>query len=75
MSNYRNLKGPWHLVEYFRYLRFFPDGTALMLTTPEEPKVSVSKLKLKQTRDLNILKGTWIVNASQVLSRFILKME
>ncbi|MEQ2169430.1 hypothetical protein GOODEAATRI_025220, partial [Goodea atripinnis] len=27
----------WHHVEYYRYLRFFPDGCVLMLTTPEDP--------------------------------------
>lgn len=36
---------PWHLVTYYRYLRFFPDGTVLMLTTPDEPHQSVSLLK------------------------------
>lgn len=36
---------PWHLVTYFRYLRFFPDSTALMLTSPDEPVMSVGFLK------------------------------
>lgn len=38
---------PWHLVEYFRYLRFFPDGRVLSLTTPEAPVSSVSLLKTR----------------------------
>lgn len=40
-----NFYQPWHLVEYYRYLRFFSDGTVLFLTSPDEPKIIVSKLK------------------------------
>lgn len=40
-----NFYRPWHLVEYYRYLRFFPDQTVLFLTSPDEPKLTVSKLK------------------------------
>ncbi|CAA9995472.1 unnamed protein product [Nesidiocoris tenuis] len=36
---------PWHLVEYYRYLRFFADGRVLMLTTPEEPVSCVGLLR------------------------------
>jgi F-box protein 9 len=28
---------PWYQVDYYRYLRFFPEGKMLMLTTPDEP--------------------------------------
>lgn len=63
---------PWHLVEYYRFLRFFPDGSVLMLTTPEEPKLSVSKLKQKQTREMTILKGHWSIN-SQLVSIILIK--
>lgn len=45
-----NFYQPWHLVEYYRYLRFFADGSVLFLTSPDEPKLIVSKLK---TRTLN----------------------
>lgn len=40
-SNYR----PVHLVEYFRYFRFFPNGIALMLTSPDEPIACISRMK------------------------------
>lgn len=40
-----NFYQPWHLVEYYRYLRFFADGTVYFLTTPDEPKLIVGKLK------------------------------
>ena len=73
---------PWHLVEYYRYLRFFSDGTVLFLTTPEEPKITVSKLKNRSinlnSNPLNmyynsfhlnehsILKGSWNLALSKV---------
>ncbi|XP_054654271.1 F-box only protein 9 isoform X1 [Dunckerocampus dactyliophorus] len=41
---------PWHHVEFYRYLRFFPDGTVLMLTTPEEPLYVVPGLRTKNIR-------------------------
>ncbi|XP_061766299.1 F-box only protein 9 isoform X1 [Nerophis ophidion] len=41
---------PWHHVEFYRYLRFFPDGTVLMLTTPEEPQYVVSRLRTPNVR-------------------------
>jgi hypothetical protein len=40
-----NFYQPWHLVEYYRYLRFFADGSVYFLTTPDEPKLIVVKLK------------------------------
>lgn len=36
---------PWHLVVYYRYLRFFPDGIVLVLTSAEEPLQCVSQMK------------------------------
>lgn len=34
----------------FRYLRFFPDGQAMMLTTPEDPLVVVPRLRSRNSR-------------------------
>lgn len=48
---------PWHLVEYFRYLRFFPDGLVMMLTTPDDPQSIVSRLRTKHTRIDAVLYG------------------
>ena len=42
-----NFYRPWHVVEYYRYLRFFSNGIALFLTTPEEPKTVVGKLNVR----------------------------
>ncbi|CAH1971756.1 unnamed protein product [Acanthoscelides obtectus] len=41
---------PWHLVTYYRYLRFFPDGSVLVLTTADEPMQSVQLMKQKNAR-------------------------
>ncbi|KAI7805931.1 F-box only protein 9, partial [Triplophysa rosa] len=40
----------WHQVEYYRYLRFFPDGQVIMLTTPEDPLATVPRLRSKNPR-------------------------
>lgn len=34
----------------FRYLRFFPDGQVMMLTTPEDPLITVPRLRSKNSR-------------------------
>ncbi|CAM4725116.1 hypothetical protein PO909_019886 [Leuciscus waleckii] len=47
----------WHQVEYYRYLRFFPDGQAMMLTTPEDPLVVVPRLRSKNSRMDSIMSG------------------
>ena len=36
---------PHHTVEYYRYLRFFPDGSVIALTSAEHPTVMVPRLK------------------------------
>ncbi|XP_021103302.1 F-box only protein 9 isoform X3 [Heterocephalus glaber] len=61
----------WHQVEYYRYncstlsffiflhryIRFFPDGYVMMMTTPEEPQSIVPRLRTKNTRTDAILLG------------------
>ncbi|KAM4607955.1 F-box only protein 9 [Polymixia lowei] len=47
----------WHQVEYYRYLRFFPDGQVMMLTTPEDPMVIVPRLRSRNTRMESVLLG------------------
>lgn len=48
---------PWHLVEYFRYLRFFPEGKVLMLTSTDEAQNCVNLLKYRTPRNPSILIG------------------
>ncbi|XP_018605116.1 F-box only protein 9 isoform X3 [Scleropages formosus] len=47
----------WHQVEYYRYLRFFPDGQVMMLTTPEDPLVTVPRLRSRNCRIDSVLFG------------------
>ncbi|XP_056291926.1 F-box only protein 9 isoform X1 [Pseudoliparis swirei] len=47
----------WHHVEYYRYLRFFPDGHVVMLTTPEDPLIVVPRLRTKNIRMDSVLLG------------------
>ncbi|XP_076831131.1 F-box only protein 9 [Brachyhypopomus gauderio] len=47
----------WHQVDYYRYLRFFPDGQVMMLTTPEEPLATVPRLRSRNSRMESILFG------------------
>ncbi|GAB1866468.1 F-box only protein 9 [Camponotus japonicus] len=48
---------PWHLVEYFRYLRFFPEGRVLMLTSTDEPQNCVNSLRNRVPRNTSVLIG------------------
>ncbi|KAM5326017.1 F-box only protein 9 isoform 3-T3 [Glossophaga mutica] len=47
----------WHQVEYYRYIRFFPDGHVMMLTTPEEPQSIVPRLRTRNARTDAVLLG------------------
>ncbi|XP_055325137.1 F-box only protein 9 [Sitodiplosis mosellana] len=49
---------PVHLVEYYRYIRFFPDGTVLVVTSTDEPSHMVGKLQLGHNRH-DVLKGNY----------------
>ncbi|XP_039750517.1 F-box only protein 9 [Pararge aegeria] len=49
---------PWYLIDYYRYLRFFPEGLVLMWTTAEEPAACVGHLKYRETKNsLGIMSG------------------
>ncbi|XP_046688585.1 LOW QUALITY PROTEIN: F-box only protein 9-like, partial [Homalodisca vitripennis] len=48
---------PWHFVQYFRYLRFFPEGLVLMLTSTEEPTSCLGQLKTRQMRHPAMMVG------------------
>lgn len=71
---------PVQLVEYYRYIRFLPDGTVLMMTSSDEPSQGVTKLKnLHQLRP-DILKGHYrlfgstlsiVVSKQQQQNKFI----
>lgn len=54
-------------VEYFRYLRFFPGGEVLMYTSPEEPKLVVSKLRYANCRLTGIKSGNYTLQGDKVI--------
>lgn len=57
---------PLQLVEYFRLIRFLPNGTILMMTSADELQTSVSKMKnFQQSRE--ILRGRYHYQDSTVL--------
>lgn len=39
------LYSPFHIVEYYRYIRFYPDGRVVHLTSPDHPRLVVGLLK------------------------------
>ncbi|XP_049952574.1 F-box only protein 9 [Schistocerca serialis cubense] len=57
---------PVHLVAYFRYLRFFPGGTVLMLTTADEPPGCVGQLTYRTPRHPQVLSGYYCLSGSCV---------
>ncbi|KAK5650944.1 hypothetical protein RI129_001973 [Pyrocoelia pectoralis] len=57
---------PWHIVAYYRYLRFFPDGMVLMLTSPDEPAVCVGQLKYRAYKNPTILSGHYWLKDDKV---------
>lgn len=59
---------PWQLVEYYRYLRFFPDGIALMLTTPDDPYTSLAKLRSRNPKHSAVLVGHYQLHGSSVIA-------
>ncbi|KAL3889023.1 hypothetical protein ACJMK2_001381, partial [Sinanodonta woodiana] len=61
-----NFYRPWHQVEYFRYVRFFPDGIVLMMTSPEDPQITVPKLKYRTSRCPGLLQGMYRLSEDRV---------
>ncbi|KAH8331137.1 hypothetical protein KR067_012060 [Drosophila pandora] len=50
---------PVQLVEYYRYIRFMPDGKVLMMTTADEPAQGVNRLKQPHNIRPDILRGRY----------------
>jgi len=63
-SSYR----PWQMVHYYRYLRFFPEGVLLMLTSAEEPAASVGQLLQRPPRPGNAVTGHWRLQGDRVVA-------
>ena len=60
---------PVQIVEYFRLIRFFADGTLLMMTSADELQVSVNRLKTPKLamQSREILKGNYHYQDNHVL--------
>ena len=60
---------PVQIVEYFRLLRFLPDGTLMMMTSADELQTSVGKLRNVQSamQSREVLKGEYHYQDSTVL--------
>lgn len=63
-ANYR----PCYIVKYYRYLRFFPDGVVLMLTTPDDPYQSLYKLRHRKSKFPNVMYGRYKLVGSTVIA-------
>lgn len=64
---------PFHVIRYYRYLRFFPDKRVLILTTNEEPDKIIpifrSALHSKQfSPELSILEGTYEFSSAKQIN-------
>ncbi|XP_064597045.1 F-box only protein 9-like [Liolophura sinensis] len=64
--NVDNLYRAWHTVEYYRYLRFFPEGTILMITSPEDPVKILHKLKHRGGKPQGLLRGVYRMTDNKV---------
>lgn len=59
---------PWHLVEYFRYIRFFPDGMVMTYTSADEPRAAVARLKSRYTsKEPGLLCGNYRLQNNRVV--------
>ncbi|CAK1543821.1 unnamed protein product [Leptosia nina] len=59
---------PWYLIDYYRYLRFFPEGLVLMWTTADEPVSCVSQLKYRSAKHhLGIMAGHYRLVGDKVV--------
>ncbi|KAK4297788.1 hypothetical protein Pmani_029819 [Petrolisthes manimaculis] len=65
---------PWHVVQYYRYFRFFPDGIVSMLTSTDEPTTVLTQLRTREVRNSQILQGRYHIhgtNMSLVFKRHV----
>ena len=58
----------WHMVQYYRLVRFFPGGRVLMVTTAEEPSAAV---KLLNSRNNCAIQGCMFGHYRTVNNRVI----
>ncbi|KAL9963273.1 hypothetical protein ACROYT_G032457 [Oculina patagonica] len=58
---------PIHLVEYYRYMRFFIDGTVVIHTSADEPVTAIPRLKFKQGGNPSVSMGHYRLSGDKVI--------
>lgn len=58
---------PFHMVEYFRYLHFFPEGGVVMVCSPEEPAAIVPRLRSAGVVMQGMMKGYYKLSGAKVM--------
>lgn len=60
---------PIHFVEYYRFIRFFPDGSLVMFTSSDDPQQSVAKLRYKNvsSNDTTMHTGHFRLHGDEVI--------
>uniref|UniRef100_A0A1L8DD09 Putative f-box only protein 9 n=1 Tax=Nyssomyia neivai TaxID=330878 RepID=A0A1L8DD09_9DIPT len=58
---------PVHLIVYYRYIRFFPEGRVLMLTTPDEPINCIGKLRNRCPQKKEVLTGDFELHGESIM--------
>lgn len=67
---------PWHLINYYRYVRFFSDRSAVMLTTADTPLTVLGHLKRHNTSRLpSLLHGYYTLQGNVVTAIFKRKTQ
>jgi len=65
---------PWHFVEYYRFIRFLPNGEILFLTTSDDPGTSVSGLRDgKYPRNPATMRGHFQLFGDNIVSAVVKK--
>jgi F-box protein 9 len=58
-------------VEYYRYIRFFPDGHVLFLTCSDEPSTTVPGLREKQPKNPATLRGKYQLYGNNIVTAMV----
>ncbi|KRX78572.1 F-box only protein 9, partial [Trichinella sp. T6] len=59
---------PWHVVVHYRYLRFFPDDSVIMITTADPPKIVVPLMRTKVAKHATAVIGQFTLDGLNCVS-------
>ncbi|ESO86105.1 hypothetical protein LOTGIDRAFT_235671 [Lottia gigantea] len=62
---------PYHIIEYFRYVRLFSDGSILTFCTFDRPQAAVPKLRHKWIKESGLLKGQFKQVGNKVIAELV----